>query len=337
MAHFVLSDFLNLSLQQSAETSSPLLGLNMAPAESLMMDNPSQPTARPAHRRDSVVTDASDAETTANAAGSAEQAPPEQGIKLAWPVVSSCPVLSFPSSSCILCTYKRAFGTYGPLRFMFSLEVHCRYVLCIVYSACTKQVHVFHSACITCPVLSCSTPPCFALPCPFRHCLGLPCPVLSPVPVPVLPWLHGEAWQWAAGNLRARQNASRAACSVLMLGTASKHTEGLPACCDAEAEEGAAAHQSSRQQEVGVPIPGMGAHGGHATAMTSPFSNWDGEADAESQVNQARLKALGKRRKSYKKIALEVVEEVDKEGEEGVQALYHIKAVVWQQLMPPDI
>ena len=103
-----------------------------------------------------------------------------------------------------------------------------------------------------------------------------------------------------------------------MLGTASKHTEGLPACCFAEAEEGAAAHQSSRQQEVGVPISGMGAHEGHDTAMTSPFSNWVGEADAESQVNQARMKALGKRRKSYKKIALEVVEEVDKEGEEGV-------------------
>ena len=46
MAHFVLSDFLNLSLQQSADTSSPLLGLNMAPAESLMLKNPSRPVAR---------------------------------------------------------------------------------------------------------------------------------------------------------------------------------------------------------------------------------------------------------------------------------------------------
>ena len=46
MAHFVLSDFLNLSLQQSADTSSPLLGLNMAPAESLMLKNPSGPVAR---------------------------------------------------------------------------------------------------------------------------------------------------------------------------------------------------------------------------------------------------------------------------------------------------
>ena len=51
--------------------------------------------------------------------------------------------------------------------------------------------------------------------------------------------------------------------------------------------------------------------------MTSPFSNWAGGSDAESQVTQARMKALGKRRKSNKKIALEVVEEADKEGEEG--------------------
>ena len=46
VAHFVLSDFLNLSLQQSADTSSPLLGLNMAPAESLILKNPSRPVAR---------------------------------------------------------------------------------------------------------------------------------------------------------------------------------------------------------------------------------------------------------------------------------------------------
>ncbi len=50
VAHFVLSDFLNLSLQQSAETSSPLLGLTMAPAESLMVENPSRPTARSGQR-----------------------------------------------------------------------------------------------------------------------------------------------------------------------------------------------------------------------------------------------------------------------------------------------
>ncbi|KAA6424227.1 MAG: cyclic nucleotide-binding domain, partial [Trebouxia sp. A1-2] len=50
VAHFVLSDFLNLSLQQSAETSSPLLGLNMAPAESLMVENPSHATARSGQR-----------------------------------------------------------------------------------------------------------------------------------------------------------------------------------------------------------------------------------------------------------------------------------------------
>lgn len=42
----MLSDFLNLSLQQSAETASPLLGLNMAPAESLMVNNASRPVAR---------------------------------------------------------------------------------------------------------------------------------------------------------------------------------------------------------------------------------------------------------------------------------------------------
>lgn len=62
----------------------------------------------------------------------------------------------------------------------------------------------------------------------------------------------------------------------------------------------------------------MGAHGVHPTAMKSPFSNWAGESDAESQMNQARLNALGKRRKSHKKIALEVVEEAEKEGEEGM-------------------
>ncbi len=63
----------------------------------------------------------------------------------------------------------------------------------------------------------------------------------------------------------------------------------------------------------------MGVHGGvHPAAMKSPFSNWAGDSDAESQMNQARLKALGKRRKSHKKIALEVVAEAEKEGEEGV-------------------
>ena len=56
--------------------------------------------------------------------------------------------------------------------------------------------------------------------------------------------------------------------------------------------------------------------------MTSPFSNWAGGSDAQVQVNQARLKALGKRRKSNKKIPLEVVEEADKEGEEGEQEVW---------------
>lgn len=66
-----------------------------------------------------------------------------------------------------------------------------------------------------------------------------------------------------------------------------------------------------RSEAGGRAIPGA------APAMTSPFSNWAGSSNAESQVNQARMKALGKRRKSNKKIALEVVEEADKEGEEG--------------------
>ena len=53
VAHFVLSDFLNLSLQQSAETSSPLLGLNMAPAESLMVKKSHRPTAESIHQKGS--------------------------------------------------------------------------------------------------------------------------------------------------------------------------------------------------------------------------------------------------------------------------------------------
>lgn len=51
--------------------------------------------------------------------------------------------------------------------------------------------------------------------------------------------------------------------------------------------------------------------------MTSPFSAWAGDSGGESQVNQARMKALGRRRKSHKKASLEVVKEADKEGEEG--------------------
>ena len=58
MAHFVLSDFLNLSLQQSDEAASPLLGLNMAPAESTIPGNPAypvpKPSSRPAHKRPSL-------------------------------------------------------------------------------------------------------------------------------------------------------------------------------------------------------------------------------------------------------------------------------------------
>lgn len=58
MAHFVLSDFLNLSLQQSDESASPLLGLNMAPADSMMLGNPACPAPKPngraAHKRPSL-------------------------------------------------------------------------------------------------------------------------------------------------------------------------------------------------------------------------------------------------------------------------------------------
>ena len=51
--------------------------------------------------------------------------------------------------------------------------------------------------------------------------------------------------------------------------------------------------------------------------MTSPFSAWAGGTDGESQVDQARMKALGRRKKGHNKAALEVVKEADKEGEEG--------------------
>lgn len=58
VAHFVLSDFLNLSLQQSDETASPLLGLYMAPAEPTMAGHPTcpvpKPSNRPAHKRGSL-------------------------------------------------------------------------------------------------------------------------------------------------------------------------------------------------------------------------------------------------------------------------------------------
>lgn len=58
VAHFVLSDFLNLSLQQSDETASPLLGLYMAPAESPMAGPPPCPAPKPinraAHKRPSL-------------------------------------------------------------------------------------------------------------------------------------------------------------------------------------------------------------------------------------------------------------------------------------------
>ncbi len=78
VAHFVLSDFLNLSLQQSAETSSPLLGLNMAPAESLMVENPSRPTAKSGQRpapTKSAGKSADDKDGSANMASSDAQLP----------------------------------------------------------------------------------------------------------------------------------------------------------------------------------------------------------------------------------------------------------------------
>ena len=61
---------------------------------------------------------------------------------------------------------------------------------------------------------------------------------------------------------------------------------------------------------------------GSSPAMTSPFSAWAGGTDGESQVNQARMKALGRRKKGHNKAALEVVKEADKEGEEGGSMLH---------------
>ncbi len=85
VAHFVLTDFLNLSLQQSAETSSPLLGLNMAPAESLMVDNPSRPTARSVRKaapKGSSADKTQDVDEAAEAASTAMQSPSDQGLQL---------------------------------------------------------------------------------------------------------------------------------------------------------------------------------------------------------------------------------------------------------------
>ena len=105
---------------------------------------------------------------------------------------------------------------------------------------------------------------------------------------------------------------------VLMQGDVSPDLwTGQSLDCNAETATSDSGTEQQRSEEGGRAIPGA------APAMTSPFSNWAGSSDAESQVNQARMKALGKRRKSNKKIALEVVEEADKEGEEGVFVSCH--------------
>ena len=78
---------------------------------------------------------------------------------------------------------------------------------------------------------------------------------------------------------------------------------------------GAAGNALEAQQQHSE--AGGRAIAGSSQAMTSPFSAWSGGSDGESQVNQARMKALDRRKKSHKKVALEVVKEADKEGEEG--------------------
>lgn len=88
MAHFVLSDFLNLSLQQSAETSSPLLGLNMAPAESLMVKNPSRPVARASQGLSSEGRSAQKPKGSKGIKGMAADA--EQGSSQAQPDAGAC-------------------------------------------------------------------------------------------------------------------------------------------------------------------------------------------------------------------------------------------------------
>ena len=77
------------------------------------------------------------------------------------------------------------------------------------------------------------------------------------------------------------------------------------------AELAGSSSQQSPEQQGGVSIPGAG------DKMQSPFSSWAQGSDGDSQVIQARMKALGKRSKSKKRISLEVVAEADKEGEEG--------------------
>ena len=84
----------------------------------------------------------------------------------------------------------------------------------------------------------------------------------------------------------------------------------IPTCSAGTAADAVDAQQQ-HSEAGGRAIPGAGS------AMTSPFSAWSGGSGSESQVNQARMKALGRRKKSHKKVALEVVKEADKEGEEG--------------------
>lgn len=77
------------------------------------------------------------------------------------------------------------------------------------------------------------------------------------------------------------------------------------------------------QQQQHSEVGGRAIPGSNPT-MTSPFSAWAGGTDGESQVNQARMKALGRRKKGHNKAALEVVKEADKEGEEGGSVLHTV-------------
>ena len=97
--------------------------------------------------------------------------------------------------------------------------------------------------------------------------------------------------------------------------------EKLNITCAAGAAATALQAQQQHSEAGGRAIPGS------RPAMTSPFSAWSGGSDGESQVNEARMKALGRRKKSHKKIALEVVKEADKEGEEGGSLLHNINSL----------
>lgn len=95
----------------------------------------------------------------------------------------------------------------------------------------------------------------------------------------------------------------------------------LSTTCTAGAARNASEAQQQHSEAGGRAIPGS------SNPMTSPFSAWSGGSDGKTQVNQARMKALGRRKKSHKKVALEVVKEADKEGEEGGYMLHHVSSL----------